>query len=270
MIKLIVSDLDGTLLDHSRRISASDWTAVKQAFQEGYEFCIASGRMHSEIKILMEEFHGRYYTVSQNGATIYKKDKELVANYFFEPEVSSQILQFSSRHNHFVNFIHCTDDSFYLEKRTDATIPYESRILTSCSVRGDLVSALENGEIKSCKYSFFGDLDKLMLLNAELQNQFAGKIESFISERDCLDVMPLNVNKGVGLTFIMQELGLSPNEVACIGDSFNDVSMFALTNHSFAMRGSHADVKKKATNVINSVAEAIEQIVSYNRSLEVR
>lgn len=270
MIKLIVSDLDGTLLNHSLRITESDWEAVKLAFQEGYEFCIASGRMHSEIKLLMQEFHGRYFTVSQNGATIYKKDKELVSDYFFEPEVSSELHQFSSRNPHFVSFIHCTDDSFYTENRSEETLPYESRILTACSDRRDLADALKNGAIKSCKYSFFGEIDKLILLKDELQDQFEGRIESFISASDCLDVMPLNVSKGAGLSFIMQELGLSRNEVACIGDSFNDLSMFALTDHSFAMKGGHPDVKKKAAHVTNSVAEAIEQIINYNRTLEAR
>lgn len=43
MIKLIVSDLDGTLLDHSRRISASDWTAVKQAFKKGMNSVLHQG-----------------------------------------------------------------------------------------------------------------------------------------------------------------------------------------------------------------------------------
>ena len=266
MIKLIVSDLDGTLLDHTRRINDSDLLAVKTAIGDGFEFCIASGRMYSEIKIIMQEFNSSYHAIGQNGATIHKKDLNLLTSSEFKADVSSRILQTTRHYDHFINFIHCTDDSFYITKRTDTSLPYESRILTSCAVRGDLEEAIKEDKISCSKISYFGEIDQLIQLKTELNSLFEGEIETFISDKDCLDVMPLSVSKGVGLTLLIKELGLSPNEVACIGDSFNDLSMFAITEHSFAMSGSHVDVRNQANNVIHSVAEAINQIISYNRS----
>ncbi|MFC5649524.1 HAD family hydrolase [Paenibacillus solisilvae] len=266
MIKLIVSDLDGTLLDHTRRISNRDLESVETVINEGFEFCIASGRMYSEIKIIMQQFNDCYHAIGQNGATVHKKDLDLLASSVFEPEVSSRLLQTTRRYNHFVNFIHCTDDSFYIKERTDTSLPYESRILTACTVRDDLEAALQEDEIRCCKISYFGELEELNQLQAELNTRFEGKIETFISDKDCLDVMPLSVSKGVGLTLLIKELGLHPNEVACIGDSFNDLSMFDITEHSFAMSSSHADIRNQANTVIHSVAEAIHHIISYNRS----
>lgn len=266
MIKLIVSDLDGTLLDHTRRINNRDLEAVQTALNEGFELCIASGRMYSEIKIVMQEFSDRYHAVGQNGATVHKKDLKLLASTVFEPEVSSRLLQTTRSFDQFVNFIHCTDDSYYLKERTDTAIPYESRILTACTVRGDLEAALKEDEIRCSKLSYFGELVKLNQLKADLNNQFKGKIETFISDKDCLDVMPLNVSKGIAISLLIKELGLHPNEIACIGDSFNDLSMFAITEHSFAMSSSHADIRNQAGTVVNSVAEAIDHIISYNRS----
>lgn len=267
MIKLIVSDLDGTLLDHARRIHNRDLAAVRTALDEGFELCIASGRMYSEIKIVMREFNNRYHAIGQNGATVNANDAELLASTVFEPEVSSRILQTTRSYDQFVNFIHCTDDSFYLKERTDTTLPYEARILTACTVRGDMDAALREDELRCSKLSYLGELEKLIQLKAELNNQFEGKIETFISDKDCLDVMPVNVSKGIGLSLLIKRLGLHPNEVACIGDSFNDLSMFALTEHSYAMSGSHADIRNQASHVINSVADAIDHIISYNRAL---
>ncbi|MDQ0113847.1 HAD family hydrolase [Paenibacillus harenae] len=267
MIKLIVSDLDGTLLDHARRIHDRDLAAVRTALDEGFELCIASGRMYSEIKIVMQEFKDRYHAIGQNGATVRSNDGELLASSVFEPEVSSRILQATRGFDQFVNFIHCTDDSFYLKERTDITLPYEARILTACTVRGDLETALQKDELRCSKLSYLGDLEQLYQLKAELSNQFEGKIETFISDKDCLDVMPVHVSKGIGLSLLIQRLGLHPNEVACIGDSFNDLSMFAITKHSYAMSGSHVDIKNQAGTVIHSVADAIDHIISYNRFL---
>lgn len=266
MIKMIVSDLDGTLLDHTRRISERDHSSIKTAFNEGFEICIASGRMYSEINIIMQSFKNGYHAIGQNGATVYKKNRKQLASSVFEPEVSAELLQTTNRYKHFVNFIHCTDDSFYLKERTEESISYESRILTDCTIRSDLEAALIKDEIRSCKFSYFGELEKLIQLKAELNTQFEGKIETFISDKDCLDVMPLDVSKGVGLSLLIKELGIEPNEVACIGDSFNDLSMFAITKHSFAMSNSHKDIRNQANTVIKSVADAIDHIISYNRT----
>lgn len=270
MIKLIVSDLDGTLLDHSRQIAGRDRDAVSMARNAGFEFCIASGRMYSEIKILMEPFSDRFHAVGQNGATVHTKDDKLLAASSFEPDVSSRLLQASRGCGHFVNFIHCTDDSFYLKERNDISRPYEARILKTCSVHSDMEAALKEDKMRCSKISYFGELEQLQLWKAELLDRFAGQIEAFISDKDCLDVMPLNVSKGTGISRLLETLGLRPDEVACIGDSFNDLSMFALTGHSFAMSGSHPDVRSQADTVVHSVAEAIDRIMAYNLSLQDR
>ncbi|WP_169088800.1 HAD family hydrolase [Paenibacillus sp. PL91] len=266
MIKLIVSDLDGTLIDHTRRMNNRDLEAIKWAHKEGFELCIASGRMYSEIKIVMNELNNGYHAIGQNGATVRLKNLEFLASSVFEPDVSSRILQTTRCFDHFVNFVHCTDDSFYLKERNDKSHPYEARILTACTARWDLEAALKEDEIRCCKISYFGELEKLLQLKAELHNQFEGEIEMFISDKDCLDVMPLNVSKGTALSLLIKKLGLHPNEVACIGDSFNDLSMFAITEHSYAMSGSHIDIRNQASTVVNAVSEAIDHIISYNRS----
>ncbi|WP_187355228.1 Cof-type HAD-IIB family hydrolase [Paenibacillus tengchongensis] len=265
MIKLIATDLDGTLLDRSRNISAEDWAAVKTAFEEGYHFCVASGRMNAEIVQLMTEYEGRYFTVGQNGATIYSKEKELVYHAAFEPQIAAQIMRTGKAAGHLNHFVHCADDSYYTEERNAETQPIEARIMTGCTGNARLVQDLESGELISCKISFFGEWETLLRLQDNLREQFPGKLETFTSERDVLDIMPLNVSKGTGLQHLLDTLGLEPQEIACIGDSFNDLPMFALTGHSYVMAGAHPDVKKQANHVVRSVAEAIEHIHAYNR-----
>ncbi len=76
--------------------------------------------------------------------------------------------------------------------------------------------------------------------------------------------MPLSVSKGDALKRLIKELGIAPEEIACIGDSFNDLSMFALTPHSFAMSASREEILSRASKVVHSVAEAIDLIIAYN------
>ncbi|MBD2870529.1 Cof-type HAD-IIB family hydrolase [Paenibacillus arenilitoris] len=265
MIKLIASDLDGTLLDASKQINDRDRAAVARAIGEGLELCIASGRMYAEINAFMRPFKGRYHAVGQNGATVYHKDLRLLASSDFEPALSSRLLQATRG---IVRFIQCADDSLYVTERSSASLSYESRILSACTERRDLEAVLAGDELRCCKISFFGELARLNALAAELNSRFEGRIETFISDKDCLDVMPRSVSKGAGLSRLIRELGFRRDEVACIGDSFNDLPMFALTEHSYAMRDSRDEIRSRANHIIPSVADAIEQIIAHNRAFK--
>ncbi|MFF2479918.1 HAD family hydrolase [Paenibacillus sp. NPDC058071] len=270
MIKLIVSDLDGTLMDHTRSINGRDRQAVQKALDNGLELCIASGRMYAEIKTIMQSFEHRFHALGQNGATIYNKNQRLAAAYEFAPDISASLMELTQLDDRFVHFVHCTDDSYYTSQRNEVTLPYESRILISCKERVGLAADLAEDRLRSSKISFFGPIEGLLQLEAELNRRFSDQVETFISDKDCLDVMPKNVSKGASLTLLIEKLGLRPDEVACIGDSFNDLSMFAITPHSYAMAGSHADVRSQASHAVASVADAIDDIINGHHTTAIR
>ncbi|WP_127492316.1 HAD family hydrolase [Paenibacillus glycanilyticus] len=263
MIKLIVSDLDGTLLDKSKQINERDRRAVRKAYESGLDLCIASGRMNAEITVIMRPFPNNYHAVGQNGATVRLNNERLLGAMDFAPELTLQLLQVVPREE-FISFVHCTDDSYYARVDNEVSRSVENRIMSESSTHHKLEEALANDEFRCSKLACFGELGKLSKLEAQLNRQFPGQIETFISDKDCLDIMPLNVSKGTGISLLIRELGIAPHEIACIGDSFNDLSMFALTPHSFAMVESHDEIREQASTVVHSVAEAIEHIIAYN------
>ncbi|MNG28732.1 putative bifunctional phosphatase/peptidyl-prolyl cis-trans isomerase [compost metagenome] len=79
--------------------------------------------------------------------------------------------------------------------------------------------------------------------------------------------MPHQVSKGTSLLTLIEHLGFTPEETACFGDSFNDVSMFGITPHSFAMHTAHPDVKKQAAYTVTSVSEAIAHVFAFNEKM---
>ncbi len=72
--------------------------------------------------------------------------------------------------------------------------------------------------------------------------------------------MPHNVSKGNGLQILLETLKIEPEECACAGDAFNDVSMMMLVQHSFAMSHSYPEVKKAARYEVETVADAIDYL----------
>ncbi|MBP1966830.1 HAD family hydrolase [Paenibacillus aceris] len=261
MIKLIVSDLDGTLLDHSKKVSAREQAALKRVKEADMILCLASGRMNVEMQQVLEEIGHRAYSLSQNGAFIHLEDGTFLKSELFDPEVSFQVYQLLKDFD-LVKLV-CSGEANYITHLTPASDDVQSRTFRPFILKEDLEQSLR-GELSVCKFSLFGDIHVLLKLKALMEEKLGDQVELFISDKDCLDIMPLQVSKGNSLLVLIEKLGLQPEEIACIGDSFNDISMFGVTPHSFAMKGAHPDVKQRATYHVESVAEAINHVFAYN------
>ncbi|MEW9702898.1 HAD family hydrolase [Paenibacillus sp. SI8] len=261
MIKLIVSDLDGTLLDHSKKVSQREIAAISRAKEAGIELCLASGRMHSEMQRVMKDIGHETYSVSQNGAFIHWNDGSFLQSKLFEPELAHRVYQLLNDFD-IVKLI-CSGEANYIARVSAASDEIEARMFQPFIVKSDAEQALGT-DLPTCKFSLFGEIEILLQVIQVLKDQLGDQVETFISDKDCLDIMPQHVSKGSSLLVLLDQLGLQPDEVACFGDSFNDVSMFGITPHSFAMNGAHPEVKQKATYQVGSVAEAIGHVFTHN------
>jgi len=76
--------------------------------------------------------------------------------------------------------------------------------------------------------------------------------------------MPATVSKGAGLRMLMEVLGITSSEVACIGDSYNDLSMFDVALHSYARQHANAAIRDKASYVTDCVGNASTQVIHRN------
>ncbi|MDR4196815.1 HAD family hydrolase, partial [Bacillus cereus] len=80
-----------------------------------------------------------------------------------------------------------------------------------------------------------GTKESLQLIQKKIDEKFHGKASTFISAVQCIDVMPPNDSKGSAISVLLNEFQLKPEEIACIGHSYNDIPMCYLTPHRFAM-----------------------------------
>ncbi|MCY9661573.1 HAD family hydrolase [Paenibacillus chondroitinus] len=261
MIKLIVSDLDGTLLDHSKKVSSREQAALKKVKEADILLCLASGRMNVEMQQVLEEIGHRAYSVSQNGAFIHLEDGSFLKSQLFEPELAYQVYQLLKDFD--VVKIVCSGEANYITHLTPASDEVQSRTFRPFIIKEDIEQSLQ-AELPICKISTFGDIQILLALKALIEEKLGDQVELFISDKDCLDIMPRQVSKGNSLLVLIEQLGLKPEEIACVGDSFNDVSMFGITPHSFAMKGAHPEVKQKANYHVESVAEVVDHVFAYN------
>lgn len=259
MVKLIVSDIDGTLMDKRKNIKMSDIEKIRKAKAKGIEICLASGRMYKEITTVMETLGFNCYAICQNGAAVIDNEGKQLALYNYDSNLALSVLE-SLKHQELVTVVCAFNGNHVMEKSAQTSL-IEGRFLSPLIETGDIQSAIKQG-FKVTKFSVYGNIPYLEQLLEELNSSLGQKISACFSDPDGIDIMPGSVDKGTGVETLMKRFCLLPHEVACIGDSFNDLSMFRVASHSYAMTTAHDHVKESAKHLTDSVGDAIVHIGS--------
>lgn len=264
MIRLIVSDLDGTLLHGHKSIRPEDREALQEAAAQGITVAFASGRMRPEIIRVAQELGVTGHAISQNGAYVHTAGGRMIHQSAFERELIADLAQVASGAP-FVTLL-AGPESYVVERWSERAERLRGRLMAPIVEMKDLQEKL-GVELICGKISYMGEIGELLPFQKRLQAKYGEAIDAYISDVDCMDVMPRHTSKGIGLLALLDHLGIKPEETACFGDSFNDLSMFAATPHSFAMASSHPDVQAKAAHIVQNVAEGLDWVRSRNTML---
>jgi len=261
LIKLFVSDLDGTLLKKDITITESDKKALEALKLGGAQIAIATGRMDIEIKKIQKMIEESFHRISQNGAFAYTKDDLLLHKNTFNATTAKNLFSLIRK----TSFIHLVTDEHcnYTEVWHPFFDKVKTKALAPLKENQNLFNDIGNS-INPSKFIILGEYDKINAFQQTLKEEFPHEIETYISDKQCLDIMPKNISKGSAVKALMSQFDLKENEVACIGDSFNDVPMLEMTPYSFAMENALPGVKEKANYIVKSVSEAIEIILKIN------
>ena len=239
MIKLIASDMDGTLLDDEKRLPEDFPEVLESLLRQGTAFAVASGRTYKALDHLFpEEYRDRISYICDNGACTVHGGKPVnvstLGRATFEEllnvcdEIGDLKLVVCAENGVF----HLPDtEEFYhevgryykdhsiVEKFTDITGDIYK--LAICDMRGTMVHGKPA-------------LDKI----------FGERLSVLVSGEIWMDVMPGGVSKGKALAALQKMLGVTRAETMVFGDYFNDVEMLMLADWSFCMENGHEDVKK--------------------------
>ncbi|KEK25997.1 Cof-type HAD-IIB family hydrolase [Bacillus gaemokensis] len=257
MIKLFVSDLDDTLVYNVSHMDKGDEKALCWLADQGTNICFASGRFTHRIHHAVNKFTFPYYTTGLNGATMLLPDGEIFHESTFDDRVAQEIYRYI--HEKGLADIVCAKEQRYTKRKNKHHHIFEEYM----GVHIAEVESLEEEfgkTVRPAKLFVYGEEEKIVNLDQELRENFHEQAEIFISGKRYVDIMPMGVSKGSALKRLMEHLKVEAHEVACIGDSFNDISMFAVTPHSFTLHHAHPYVKDKACHVVRSVEEAIMKL----------
>lgn len=286
MIKLIASDMDGTLIGLNGKISKENIEAIKLAQRNGIKFAIATGRAYDDVKPILDEYDLKCECVVLNGGEYKDVSGKTVAGIYISKNKTIEILKVISKYDNLSVEIY-TDNGYYTTNSREKTLNgmikrtktmhsyltdpdeiYKYAITNPHFVKMNYITNLDeflDTDIKIGKLvSFAESIDEINVLKEEL-NKLDGLAvsSSFITN---IEINHINATKGSILAKVAEGIDIKKKEVAILGDSSNDYSMFVEFPNSFAMENAIPEIKQAAkyitaSNIEHGVAKAIYKIL---------
>lgn len=265
--KLLVLDVDGTLLNDEREISKRTLAALLKVQQMGVRIVLASGRPTYGLMPLAKTLElGNYggFVLSYNGCQIIKAQNGEI---LFERRINPEMLPYlekKARKNGFAIFTY-HDDTLITDSPDNEYIKNEALLNNLKIIREDEFSTAI--DFAPCKCMLVSDKEKALIgLEQHWEKRLAGTLDAFRSEPYFLEVVPCGVNKANTLGALLEHLGVTREEVIAVGDGVCDVTMLQLAGMGVAMGHSQDSVKVCADYVTTSneedeVALAVEKLI---------
>ena len=273
MIKLIASDMDGTLLDAKMSITNDNTSAIREAERLGIEFMVATGRAYTEAKLALEEAGIDCAMITLNGAQVFDKDGHSLFTAGIEKETVTEVLTILSQHN--VYYEISTNKGIFSEHQEKRIENFAAHIAESMPhLTYKVAIAMASAHLSLLHITYVDRLDDILkddsievlkIIGFSMDGPKVEELDDLVVTSSALNNIEINhrlAQKGIAVARVAKERGIPAEQVMTIGDNLNDVSMIQWAGVSFAMGNAELELKEyakyeTATNLENGVGEAI-------------
>lgn len=273
-IRLLAIDIDGTLLDSSFQIPRANLEALRRAHEQGIEVVVVTGRRHSFAMPVVEMLGLDVWVISSNGAVTRSSRGELFHQDLLPLTTARRLCSAMAdfRGNLVLTFPREDQGALVLE-RVDDMGPSIQRWLEKNQQYILRVSPIEDALTSDLIQAMFcGSIPRMQQAECALAERgFAGQVTVLKTQypaRDLsiVDVLNYGCSKGHALARWAQHRGFSREQVAAIGDNYNDVEMLEFAGTAFIMGNACDDLKLNGWRLAPSndeagVAAALEQLL---------
>lgn len=242
-VALVISDVDGTLLDDNKKLSPGAPPAVQRLHAAGIRFSIASARPPRMVRGLIDALQVREPFASFNGAVIVGSDEKVLREYPMKPSDAQMVADWIRGHG-FDLWVWTSNDWLVTSAAGEHVAHHEREmgraptLLTTRDITGYDVLKL---------VGVSDDYEALAAAEKELVSRGLTTISATRSSPYYLDVTAAAANKGAAVVALSELLNIPCQEIATIGDMITDTLMFRQSGMSIAMGNAFDDVKALAT-----------------------
>lgn len=252
MIRLVVSDLDGTILQHgARSVSDEMIKVIDELGYKGVGFIAASGRPYSCLKELFKDVTVPISYIGENGG-MYLLNGEMHIP-FYHDRKTVEILVKTLREDKECELLYSCEDVIYSESDNKEFI---KRIKSNAGYVVKEVDDLLTLDVLPIKLAVYNPKG-IQYSQEKYKELLSDRVHVITSGNEWLDFMPYGANKGAALQHICSELNIKPEECMAFGDQYNDVEMLKFAGTSFAMSEAAPGISDYSTHVTDSVLKEL-------------
>lgn len=247
MIKLVASDLDGTLLLHkAQSLPEEIFSLIRQLEELGIMFVAASGRQYPNMTKLFAPVASEISYISENGA--------------LAGEIISAILEKKD-----AEFTCSAKDYHYLMPKTKR---FHDHMLYEVKNECRFVNSMEEMTAPIMKLAVFEPAGLTEESVKYWMDRFGKECVVVTSGNEWIDFIPFGTNKAKGIREYQKRYHISPEECIAFGDEYNDIEMLKAVKYGFAMEHSKEGVRAATSYMTKQVEPVLEKLIRAKGKIE--
>lgn len=266
MVKLIITDMDGTLLNSKNEINDEFWEIQKKLSEKGVIFAVASGRPYYNLVERFKNLKDSMLFISENGACVMHQEKEIYSNTMKREDIFF-LLSICKNISGIVPIL-CGKTSAYVERESFSNEEFNFK--EEIAKYYNKLQVVEN--FNEVKDEFFKIAVCDFLISEKNSykyfKEYEDRFQVVLSGKVWMDLGKIDTNKGVAINMTQKNLGISYDETMVFGDYLNDYEMMKEAKYSYAMKNAHPQLKEIANfitdkdNDENGVIDTIKKYFS--------
>lgn len=275
--KMLVADMDNTLLNREKNVSERNRNALSKAMEKGVKIVIATGRVYTSARLYAKLLGLNTPIIASNGAIIREADynrpghtEKTIYKNLLSLEAAVEMIRLSKKYDIFCHLF--TEDTIYAEKLVDISLRYtnwnkylgeEDRV--KIIIADDLEKEIRENRPEILKAAII-DSDKEKISSIRRDILKTGIVSVSQAMKNNLEVMDKDASKGSAVRILSEMLQIKKEEIIAIGDNENDISMIEYAGLGIAMGNAEESLKNAADYITgdyeeDGVAQAIERYI---------
>lgn len=299
-IKLVCTDLDGTLLNAKHAMAPLSVEAVRALKKQGVWFVVATGRPYPDVFAKLKDVGLEPdFIITSNGARVHDKNRHKVFSFDIDATVVKKLFQLTNKdigwddaaaaaasagrkNGPYSDYPEAPRDfTVHLNRRSEGLTTrsleevsvafhpsFQYKLTDPNSVTVDQMRGTHSAWVR-------GDFPVLEKVKAYVKAHFATSVKAYFALPHLLDICCKPVSKGVALRLVAKRLGVPLDQIVCFGDGMNDIPMMKIAGRAFVMGNAPEYVKKAAPkhaqvierNTDDGVAKKLFQLFPKQSSL---
>lgn len=261
MIRLIASDIDGTLLQNGATSLPEElFPLIRKLRERGIAFCAASGRQYSSLRRLFAPVADEIYYICENGAAVYDMGSEerLLGKTVMDRKLAEQLAGEIMARPECEVLICGANTSYLCPKEEEIVVTLRDFVGNHVVLLPDAAHVPED-IIKVSAYS----KPDTELVEKEMAPRWREHFQVAVAGKEWLDFTL--ADKGTGIRTVCSALHIAPEDVMAFGDNFNDIPMLKQVGHPVLMSGAHLRLREHFPIQAGNVPEILKTLLAKDR-----